>query len=199
MSWPHIASSIGSDLNMFKDLTVNYQNISNSGRVIQTAPHLPKDNPYNNILPTIQVTLSNIPQSYTNAAIVLFIGVDPSNNKHGEVLLLKLNYGSRKWSTPGGNKNGYEGALQTALRETREETGLNIDMNNISDLWTIMYTPTDTKLFVIMLDKLPGKISLSNEHTAYKLVEWDRIVNSELTDYTAGAFAMIKDKMKSVA
>jgi 8-oxo-dGTP pyrophosphatase MutT (NUDIX family) len=193
MLWQRIVASMDRNVNELKDLTVKYKDVAADGTSTYATPH---QSPIKTgVKQHIQVTMANDEQKYSNAAFIIFVGTNIVNDEHGKVLLLKLDYGSKKWATPGGKKEGNEGALQTALRETREETGLYIDMNNVNDVWTMMYEPTDTKLFIIIIDELPGDVTLSKEHSAWKLVEWDRIINGELTDYAAGAFAMIRDKI----
>jgi 8-oxo-dGTP pyrophosphatase MutT (NUDIX family) len=44
----------------------------------------------------------------------------------GQVLQLRSSYGVEQWQCPGGNMDGGETPWQTAVRETREETGLII-------------------------------------------------------------------------
>ncbi len=49
-------------------------------------------------------------------------------NERNEILLIQRGYGSRKgkWSLPGGNKDRGESLQRTAVRETREETGIRM-------------------------------------------------------------------------
>jgi 8-oxo-dGTP pyrophosphatase MutT (NUDIX family) len=125
---------------------------------------------------------------YKNAATILVY-----DNK---TLIIKLSYNSRKWATPGGNIDKGEGALEAALRETREETQINIDMNNIKNLKTLVYKPTYTKLFIIYLNDNIPRPKLSGEHTQWKIVDLDYIQLEDLTDYARGAFKMLKHHNK---
>jgi ADP-ribose pyrophosphatase YjhB (NUDIX family) len=61
---------------------------------------------------------ANLPKKRMGAG-VLFL------NKKGEVLILKTNY-KRTWTIPGGMVEKDESPRQTAIRETKEETGLKI-------------------------------------------------------------------------
>ena len=49
-------------------------------------------------------------------------------NERNEVLLIQRGYGKQKgqWSLPGGNRDGGESLRETAVRETREETGIRM-------------------------------------------------------------------------
>ena len=59
----------------------------------------------------------------------------------GDQVLLIKNKRSQHWSFPKGHMEAGESAVQTALREIREETGLKVIINpNVSS--TINYNPT---------------------------------------------------------
>lgn len=47
-------------------------------------------------------------------------------NRDGEVLLVKHSYGRLNWELPGGVTEDGESVVQTAVREVREETGLEV-------------------------------------------------------------------------
>ena len=58
----------------------------------------------------------------------------------GRVLLVKHTYGRLNWDLPGGLSEPAESATDTALREVREETGLNV----VADCATgVYYDPAD--------------------------------------------------------
>lgn len=46
-------------------------------------------------------------------------------NQVGEVLLVRLSYDQRQWTTPGGGIDPGESPADAAVREAREETGLD--------------------------------------------------------------------------
>lgn len=50
-----------------------------------------------------------------------------ARDSRGHILLIRHSYGSAKWMLPGGGIARREGPLAAALRELREETGLELD------------------------------------------------------------------------
>ena len=61
-------------------------------------------------------------------------------NQAGEVLLVKHSYGRLNWELPGGNAEADESIVATALREMREETGLEVRALSTSGIY---YEPID--------------------------------------------------------
>lgn len=53
-------------------------------------------------------------------------GVKCLIENNGKFLLVKLNYAHHKWTTPGGGVKKRETFLDAAIRETKEETGIDI-------------------------------------------------------------------------
>lgn len=47
-------------------------------------------------------------------------------DQHGHILLVKHNYGRFNWELPGGGSEPNESTVETAIREVREETGLDV-------------------------------------------------------------------------
>ena len=67
------------------------------------------------------------PRKMGAAAIVL----DPS----GSVLLVRHTYGRLNWEVPGGVSEPGESAVETALRELREETGLQATADRLTGVY----------------------------------------------------------------
>ena len=53
----------------------------------------------------------------------------------GRVLLVRHTYGERNWEIPGGNGEDGESAAGTAVREVREETGLDIAAERLTGVY----------------------------------------------------------------
>jgi 8-oxo-dGTP diphosphatase len=64
----------------------------------------------------------------TGSAVVI---TDPS----GSVLLLRRAYPPFDWVLPGGNAEAGESPVDTALREVREETGLQIELDRMTGVY----------------------------------------------------------------
>lgn len=52
-------------------------------------------------------------------------------------MLVKHNYGPLNWELPGGGAEANETIVETALRETREETGLQVTAQHICGIYAI--------------------------------------------------------------
>lgn len=63
-------------------------------------------------------------------------------NDEGHVLLVKHSYGRLNWELPGGGAELGESIVETALREVREETGLNV----VAERTTGVYYEPDTDM-----------------------------------------------------
>ncbi|HTE84662.1 MAG TPA: NUDIX hydrolase [Dehalococcoidia bacterium] len=57
----------------------------------------------------------------------------------GRVLLVKHSYGMLNWELPGGGAELHESLVETALREVREETGLDVTAERLTGIY---YDPT---------------------------------------------------------
>src|SRR5262245_20344778 len=61
-------------------------------------------------------------------------------NGAGHVLLVKHTYGRLNWELPGGNAEAEESIVATAIREVREETGLQVRALHTTGIY---YEPAD--------------------------------------------------------
>ena len=53
----------------------------------------------------------------------------------GRVLLVKHTYGRLNWELPGGGAEANESAVETAVREVREETGLQVVVERLAGVY----------------------------------------------------------------
>lgn len=71
-----------------------------------------------------------------------------------ELLLCHVT-GQRHWDLPKGGIDAGESERDTALRETREETGLELDANALIDLGAFVYTPKkNLHLFAALMPRI---------------------------------------------
>lgn len=81
-----------------------------------------------------------------------------------------------KWDIPGGRIGDGEDPLDGVGRETKEETGLDIDVLVPFDVQHFKRDDGQTTTMIIFLCRPVSKeVRLSNEHTEYKWVELDDI------------------------
>ena len=109
-----------------------------------------------------------------NAAIFLYQGKN--------ILILRKSGGKHKgkWTGPGGHIDWGETPRQAAIRELKEETGINyyqLDKKEIAIL-----RQDKTRIYVIKVKKIPN-IRLSEEHDTSKIVNAKDIKKYPLTHY----------------
>ncbi len=56
-------------------------------------------------------------------------------NSAGEVLLVRLSYDQGQWTMPGGNIDPGESPADAAVREAREETGLDVEIEALYSVY----------------------------------------------------------------
>jgi ADP-ribose pyrophosphatase YjhB (NUDIX family) len=71
----------------------------------------------------------------------------------GELLLVKQSYGQQYWSLPGGVVEAGESIDQAAVREAKEETGLDITVEQVVGLYS---KPQDNALAITLTGKIIG-------------------------------------------
>ena len=108
-----------------------------------------------------------------SSGIVLFY----KENNHIEYLLLKHSQGH--WAFPKGHVESEESLQETALRETKEETGLEIDLNDkFRKQITYFFKSKDviiSKDVIFFLAQSKNmKVILSEEHTDFKWLPFSK-------------------------
>ncbi|KJP87534.1 hypothetical protein AK88_02838 [Plasmodium fragile] len=109
------------------------------------------------------------------------------DNSKIEFLFLKASYGNKHWTPPKGLHESNEDGLETALRETLEETGLDKDKYKLLDYQkTLTYTVNDnlkeTTYYLALLLNNEERITLSDEHTDYKWIHSNESVKYSLPE-----------------
>jgi len=72
----------------------------------------------------------NLPKPCTTVVALVFI------QQNDKILLVKQNYGRRHWSLPGGKLEPGESIEEAAIREVKEETGLEIRLGRLVGLYS---------------------------------------------------------------
>jgi bis(5'-nucleosidyl)-tetraphosphatase len=116
------------------------------------------------------------------AGIILFRKDRPNI----EYLLLQTSYGEHHWTPPKGHLDEGENELETAIRETKEESGLDIDLDyKIIDLKhriELNYLVDKNKqkcvyYWIARLEHLKNpKVKLSDEHIDFKWADLEKAV-----------------------
>jgi bis(5'-nucleosidyl)-tetraphosphatase len=102
-----------------------------------------------------------------------------------EYLLLQTSYGKNHWTPPKGHLDEGETELETAIRETKEESNLenNIDYNIIDlDYKIELRYPVEGKEKIVyywlakFINSSSGQVKLSDEHIDFKWLDIDKTV-----------------------
>ncbi|CRH00458.1 bis(5'-nucleosyl)-tetraphosphatase [asymmetrical], putative [Plasmodium relictum] len=101
---------------------------------------------------------------------------DFNRNSKIEFLFLRASYGNRHWTPPKGLHEENENGLDTAIRETFEETGLEKNKYKLLNfektlIYNVKDKPKETTYYLALLLNNDENIKLSNEHTDFKWVQ----------------------------
>lgn len=83
------------------------------------------------------------------------------------------------WDLPGGGIRYLEKPLDAALREAREEAGIEVTIERIIDIWAKIYQGDWSIECLIEANYKSGEITLSKEHSDFKWVSKDELVKTE--------------------
>ena len=97
-------------------------------------------------------------------------------DEHKNLLILKRPdlpiWAARKWALPGGKVEKGETPLEAAIRETKEETNLDVwDLTHIPE-----YSKSDVDFYVV--GGYNGNVQIDQEHE-----DWRWVSREEITDY----------------
>lgn len=82
-------------------------------------------------------------------------------NDQGHVLLVKHGYGPLNWELPGGRSEPGEGAVETAIREAREETGVEVEAVRTTGIYYV--AENDSLHFVFLCRIVAGVPGVADE------------------------------------
>ena len=113
-------------------------------------------------------------------------------NEDKKILLLKRsrdsNWMPEKWAIPGGHIEEGESSKDAAIRETKEET--NLDISNIREL------KKQEQVIIYYSDSQSGVIRLDFEHTDWAWVSYDELDNYDTTPGLKKIVRMALEKIK---
>ncbi len=95
----------------------------------------------------------------------IVVGLALIPDAEGRILMLRARY-SGGWLAPGGAVHPGEDPLSGARRECREELGLEVEVDRLSGVYTLLGTPL--MFLAFRCAPLQGAICLSPEHETYR-------------------------------
>lgn len=129
-----------------------------------------------------------------------------------QVVLLERADHPGYWQSVTGSQDPGEALIQTAVREVREETGLNTDDYILSDWqiqnryeifeeWSWRYPPGTTHnteyVYGLELPKTIPVVVSSREHLGYVWLPWQEAAEKVFSSSNAQAIRMLESKLKS--
>lgn len=118
------------------------------------------------------------------------------NNNHGKILVLKRSpfefYYPNFWDLPGGKIESGETLQEAAIRETEEESGLKIKLEN-KYFYFYSYNDKDLDIYSFRAQLINDEVMLSKEHAEFRWIskdEWQKL------EYTPSVGETIKEFFK---
>jgi ADP-ribose pyrophosphatase YjhB (NUDIX family) len=104
---------------------------------------------------------------------------DPSRQK----VLLTRRTDNGRWCLPGGRAESGESVIETCVRETLEETGLEVRIVRLLGVYSsphrLVEYPDGNRYHIVALnfevEPIGGALTISDETTAYGYFSWDEI------------------------
>lgn len=108
----------------------------------------------------------------------LKVGAAVLIEQDGRLLLLRRNYEpwTGTWMTPAGYVEADEDPRNAAIREVYEETGLEVELGELFDVYYFDDDPRGNGVtFVYLAEKISGEIRINGESSIAKCFHWREI------------------------
>ena len=128
-----------------------------------------------------------------------------------QYLMMKASYGSKHWTPPKGHVDPGEDLLQTAIRETEEESGLKMDQDykmvrdfkvethyKVKSWKDGIVRPKIVTYYLAELTCPDTPVKLSEEHTEFKWLSSKESVEIGGFDNMADIFNQCDEKIRSI-
>ena len=91
----------------------------------------------------------------------------------GAILLIKGWHDGKKWALPGGGMHKNEPAVESALREVREEVGLRLETNQLISLGSDQYSQRGLRYAIVRFGcRLPKKPTIKLQRAEILHAKW---------------------------
>jgi ADP-ribose pyrophosphatase YjhB (NUDIX family) len=75
-------------------------------------------------------------------------------DERGRILCVRQNYGPRKWTTPGGKMEAGESLFEACLREVKEETSYDVEVEHLIGIYS---TPSKDDVVISFACRVVGR------------------------------------------
>lgn len=107
-------------------------------------------------------------------------------DEQGRTLLIRLSKANKnftgKWEWPGGKVDPGEGVAVAAIREAKEETGLDVELTAVAGVAQYEMPKAFVAMLCMEARIIGGTLTLSDEHDAYQWVHLSKLHEIELID-----------------
>ena len=99
------------------------------------------------------------------------------------------------WDLPGGSVKFYEKAIQGLIREIKEETGLNVTVERILNVYDAIRFNVHMVVITYICIYSGGSVQLSEEHEAFYWLKIDEMKDKNLPDWMISNFKKAQRKL----
>ena len=99
--------------------------------------------------------------------------------------------GPNEIDIPGGRVKFGEEVETCLLRKVKEETGLEVRLDTISKTWSLVKENFHLIGITFIATSVGGKIKLSNEHTLFRWVDKNEIINGDYPKWIKKEFSSV--------